>query len=505
MPWTWAALMPHPPIIIPEVGHGREKEAATTLSGAEQLLSRLSAMHSDVTAIPDVLLILSPHHAHARGALFINIASAPSGSLAPFGAASVAHTLRTPPDAVQALADHLRANRIPVICGEMEDLTPDHGTLVPLHILSRCFPNHTLPPVIVANPVGMAPEAALHLGEALARFTGPQNWALVASGDLSHRLKQDGPGGFSPDGAVFDDTVIKALRSGDPGLLLNLPLVMQVNAGECGLRSVLTLMGLCNSPVEVLSYEAPFGVGYCNALWTPGSRAATTHNAGKTGNAPLDSKPAPTVQSTLSGHPYPRLARLTVQEYLSRNGSGATPGVVPGTTQDTAQAAAPGILQAMEETVARIDLASVSADADLWNEQRGCFVSIKTRYGDLRGCIGTILPTQSGLGIEIMANAIAAATRDPRFPPMRLEELPDVRFSVDVLGTPEPVDNFAQLDPAKWGVIVTRGSKRGLLLPDLPGVETVQQQVSIAMQKGDIHTTDGMSVQRFSVTRYSGE
>jgi len=146
---------------------------------------------------------------------------------------------------------------------------------------------------------------------------------------------------------------------------------------------------------------------------------------------------------------------------------------------------------------------AVENDHDLWNKERACFVSIKTLGGALRGCIGTILPTQSGLDLEIMTNAVAASTRDPRFPPMTSPELTGVTFSVDVLGLPEPVSDKSELDPSVWGVIVTQGFRRGVLLPDLEGVNTVEEQLGIAAQKAGIWKIDSsVTIERFRVDRY---
>jgi AmmeMemoRadiSam system protein A len=146
--------------------------------------------------------------------------------------------------------------------------------------------------------------------------------------------------------------------------------------------------------------------------------------------------------------------------------------------------------------------ADVDPDESLWGVRRACFVSIKTLRGDLRGCIGTIEPVQQTLDLEIMANAVSSSTRDPRFPPMRASELPGVAFSVDVLSEPERVTGPGDLDPVKWGVIVTSGMRRGVLLPDLEGVETVERQIEIASQKAGIYGSDGVVIYRFSVDRY---
>jgi AmmeMemoRadiSam system protein A len=140
---------------------------------------------------------------------------------------------------------------------------------------------------------------------------------------------------------------------------------------------------------------------------------------------------------------------------------------------------------------------------ELWSMRRACFVSIKTLRGDLRGCIGTILPTQPDLGLEIIANAVSASTRDPRFPPMTAAELDGVKISVDVLTLPEPAE-ISRLDPKIWGVIVTQGWKRGVLLPDLEGVDSVELQLSIAARKAGIRDfrDDGVEIERFRVERW---
>jgi AmmeMemoRadiSam system protein A len=147
----------------------------------------------------------------------------------------------------------------------------------------------------------------------------------------------------------------------------------------------------------------------------------------------------------------------------------------------------------------------ISADKDIWAPRRACFVSIKGSRGELRGCIGTISPIQPSLDKEIMANAISASMRDPRFKPVSAAELNDIVFSVDVLSQPEPVNDISTLDPGKWGVIVSQGSKRGVLLPDLEGVDTVTAQLEIAAQKAGIYGMERTSIERFTVDRYKEE
>ncbi len=138
----------------------------------------------------------------------------------------------------------------------------------------------------------------------------------------------------------------------------------------------------------------------------------------------------------------------------------------------------------------------------LLSERAGCFVSLHVG-DDLRGCIGTLAPTRPTLADEIIENAISACSRDPRFPSVRPEELPSIHCSVDVLGEAEDIDGLDQLDVKRYGVIVTKGFRRGVLLPDLDGVDTPEQQVAIAKQKAGISMAESCDLQRFEVVRHS--
>ncbi len=167
-------------------------------------------------------------------------------------------------------------------------------------------------------------------------------------------------------------------------------------------------------------------------------------------------------------NPFVELAKKTVEEYIRKGTIPSPPSKIP------------------EEM----------------NKKAGVFVSIKKR-GQLRGCIGTFLPTTENIYEEIVRNAIAAATQDPRFSPIQEEELPDLEFSVDILSPPEPVRDLTELDPKKYGVIVMKGWQRGLLLPDIEGVNTVDEQLKIAKLKAGISPFDSdVEIYKFKVERY---
>ena len=134
-------------------------------------------------------------------------------------------------------------------------------------------------------------------------------------------------------------------------------------------------------------------------------------------------------------------------------------------------------------------------------ERAGVFVSLKER-GMLRGCIGTFEPIKANVAEEIIANAISSSTRDPRFPPVTPAELDQLEYSVDVLTPPEPVESTADLDPKRYGVIVESGGRKGLLLPDLEGVDSVEHQIDICRSKAGIMPDEPVKLYRFEVRRY---
>lgn len=155
--------------------------------------------------------------------------------------------------------------------------------------------------------------------------------------------------------------------------------------------------------------------------------------------------------------------------------------------------------KAIEEYLRNGEKLKIDLDAKKSTDRKGVFVSLK-KNGRLRGCIGTI-KGRYPLEEEIVNNAIAAATEDPRFYPVSADELNDLEISVDILEPEESVDDISELDPKTYGVIVEEGYKRGLLLPNLEGVDTVQEQIQIAKEKAGI-VGDDFNIKRFKVTRY---
>ena len=266
MSWIWSALMPHPPILIPEVGRARENEAIKTLNGIKALTKDLKK--------PDLLLILSPHQPYVPGALFINTANSYHGSFAMFGVPSVKIEAKSSAEDIKALCDYLERANITTYAEPFENLIEDQGSMVPLYFLQQAWGD--LPEIIISSPIGLTPEKAFEMGQALADFQSDKTWALLASGDLSHRLTKNAPAGYEPEYAPkFEAAIEEALRLNSPKPIYELDKITLERAGECGLRSVMAMLGLAANganenkinKIKVFSHEWPFGVGYCNALW----------------------------------------------------------------------------------------------------------------------------------------------------------------------------------------------------------------------------------------------
>ncbi|PKM76897.1 MAG: AMMECR1 domain-containing protein [Firmicutes bacterium HGW-Firmicutes-15] len=462
---TYAALSPHPPIIIPEVGGDRAKEAISTIQAMQAMAVELLA------SSPDTVVFLTPHGNVFSDCITCLIEPQLSGDLSSFGRPDVRTSHPNDLALVQELMMRAEDRSINMI-GINQDMAErhklnaqiDHGILVPLYYLEKAGMGDK---PVVAISVGYLDNIELYaLGRMIHEVADSLNKrvAVVASGDMSHRLKNEGPYDFHPDGSTFDLTVKELFTQNDVEGLLDIPEKLRKNAGECGYCSIVIMLGTMDGydfQTKILSYEGPFGVGYLTAGFHPGKQSPSILEK-------LEARQAGLVEARRADEsPQVRWARMTLENYIK---SGKNP----------------DLPREMES---------------LLQDRAGAFVSIK-KHGQLRGCIGTFLPVYKNLAEEIKNNALAAGLEDPRFPPVKAEELSTLVYSVDILAEPEPCKR-EELDPKRYGVIVSNSGKRGLLLPDLEGVDTVEQQLQIALQKGGILPREQYSIQRFEVKRYS--
>ena len=462
---TYAALTPHPPIIIPEIGREKAREAEATIKGMQSMASEL------ILSLPDTVVFLTPHGNVSADCITCLLEPQLIGNLASFGRPEVETSHPNDLELLKELGMRAESKGISLLGINRElalrhALNPeiDHGIMVPLYYLEKAGLGDK---PILALSVGYLDNIELYtLGRLIQEAAGSlgKRVAVVASGDMSHRLKDEGPYDYHPDGSSFDLMVKDMLAQVDIQGLLNIPEKLRNNAGECGYRSIVIMLGVLDGydiQARVFSYEGPFGVGYLTVGLTPGEPALSIWEELTAGQIKL-------IQSRRAAESIPvKWARLILESHLTGSPN-------------------PELPQEMES---------------LQHDKAGVFVSLK-KHGQLRGCIGTFLPAYQNLAEEIKCNALAAGLKDPRFSPVEAAELPAIVYSVDILALPEAC-NKEELDPGRYGVIVSSGSKRGLLLPDLEGVDTVEEQLQIALQKGGISPRDKYAIQRFEVKRFT--
>lgn len=472
---VYTALVPHPPLLVPAVGKEELTRVRATHSAMEQVAGDLVALR------PDTVVIISPHGPVFQDAVAVHTIEQIRGNLGAFGAPEVAFALPVDHHLGALVVDAARRAGISVApvtaqwAAEWDAEELDHGTMVPLWFLQQAGWQGTILPVAM----GLLPPVQLYaFGQALQRAIDRhgRRVAVLASGDLSHRLIPGAPAGYSPDAKEFDREVVETLGRGDLAHLFRMDHDLCERAGECGLRPLLMLTGVLDGlsvKPQVLSYEGPFGVGYAVVPIHPGP-----NDPGRELLPHLEEERREQAQSRRRrAHPTALLARAALEHYV-RTG-----------LEIDFSAGAP------HEGTAPWQL-----PADL-PDRAGVFVSLKVD-GDLRGCMGSTHPSYPTLALEIVRTAIMAGTHDPRFSPVEEEELPYLDYSVDVLGAPEPCSRN-DLNPQEFGVVVVKGDQQGLLLPKLPGVETVAEQVAIACRKAGLSPDDpGLQLFRFQVRRF---
>jgi AmmeMemoRadiSam system protein A len=447
---VFGVIAPHPPIMVEEVGGSR---AEATAASSEAMVEAARALER---FDPDTIVIMSPHSPAMSDAFIVDTAERYVGSLAQFGAPHMQLAYRGDPELAFAILEHLDRAGIPAFdragvpslaSGEL-----DHGVLVPMSFLDR----GARWPIVDLSLSFLPLETHADLGRQVsaAALSLDRRIAFIASGDCSHRLTPDAPAGYSPRAKELDQALIDLVSTSDFAGLTRIDPALIEAGGECGLRSFIALGGAADpASARLLAYEGPWGVGYLTAVV---NEPAPTPDAGHKGGAP-----------GLDGHEIVKLARGTIEGFVR---DGRAP-------QDPS-----------------LHDAALPARA-------GAFVSLHMK-GQLRGCIGTIAPVTSSLAEEVVRNAIEASTADPRFSPVTIDELELLDIKVDVLHPPEPATED-ELDPSSYGVIVRCGPRRALLLPDLEGVDTVEQQLAITRRKAGIGPTEPVALERFRVDRYA--
>jgi len=445
-----AVVMPHAPILVPEVGGIRAGGAAASCRAMRTAARCVTGHH------PETVVLISPHSPRRAHAFGFWADALLQGSFAEFNAPQTAVSLPLDPPLARAIAAEMHTRNLETWAIQRCPL--DHGALVPLWFLAEA--GWTGPTVILGlNYPGENGLVALGEAIAAAAHALPRRIALVASGDMSHRLTANAPCGFHPQAHLFDETFIRLLQNGDYRKLEKITPELRELAAEDAVDSTVIAASAVNWQTtghRVLNYEGPFGVGYGVAvLFAEKFHAPAAETA----------KPAVDIST---GTGLPALARRSVETVL--RGSYELPPPPAGEYLGLA---------------------------------RGVFVTIRERAGPLRGCIGTIAPVCPNLVAETWRNARLAALQDNRFAPVTAGELAGLRFEVSVLHAPVEISSAEELDPRRFGVIVSASDgRRGLLLPGIEEITTPEQQVSFARKKGWIGPDEPITLQRFQVDHF---
>lgn len=498
-----AFAVPHPPLLIPAIGRAQREQVLKTKQAYEEVAQRSAALE------PETLVFFSPHASLYTDYFHISPGTAAQGDFSVFGDPEDAYRVSYDQEFVSLLeAELVKAGIAGGTQGE-RDPSLDHGVMVPLHFFGEAASDlggaGKGVRVVRIGLSGLSRETHREFGTIVARVAESldRRTVVVASGDLSHKLLASGPYGYVPEGPAFDKEMCAALASGSVASMIAIDEELSEAAAECGLRSFIMMGGVLENSdfsAELLSYEGPFGVGYAVAAYVVSSveseQSRATAAASEEGTG-LDSKAITETDATTesaTAAPMPSkeslpvaLARQTLQSYFELGGKRPT-------LQTPAIAA---LLQRYQE-----DPDSASLYEELASSSAGAFVSLH-EHEALRGCIGTIAATQESVLAEIVQNAVSAAREDMRFAPVEQSELPLLDIKVDVLGKAEPVIDRSTLDAERYGVIVTLGYRRGLLLPALEGVDTPEEQIAIALSKAGIAAHEPYELERFEVVRYT--
>jgi AmmeMemoRadiSam system protein A len=466
-------FLPHPPVAIPEVGQGRERAISKTLDGYRTIAQKIKKIK------PETIVVITPHgHTFSNGVSLLGTSNV-QGDLKGFGVSDISMSKKINLPLTHLIQMAFEENDlVSVVLDEVmaksygTQVRIDHGALVPLYFVDEVYDGYQL---VHVTPCGLGAREHYNYGVAMKNviMSFNENVVIICSGDLSHALTDDGPYTYNPYGEVFDALVVEAIKDKSPEILLKLTPKEISDAAQCGLNSYLMGFGMMDSydyHSEVISYEGPFGVGYLTGYL---ANDFTTLTKSKQIEWDADAIKA-YEDKKKSEDGFIKIARGTIEHYVR-------------TSKKIGR----------EEAMALVDKDTLK---EMMHQKAGAFVSIH-KEGNLRGCIGTIEAVCDDLLDEIIHNAISSCSSDPRFNPIEECELTKLEIKVDRLYPPEKIQSMDDLDVEKYGVIVEEGHKRGLLLPNLEGVDTTLQQVEIAKKKAGI-TKDSFTLYRFEVERH---
>ena len=461
MPVVGAVMVPHPPILLPEVGRGEEKK----ISGTDRAYREAAELVRELA--PETIVLISPHSVMYADYFHISPGENAQGDMRQFRAPQV--KIRVDYDSAFVESLEKTASKADFPAGTLGERNPelDHGTMIPLYYVNQYAQDYRLVRIGLS---GLPLTDHYRIGQMIRQTADSlcRRVVVIGSGDLSHKLRKDGPYGLSKEGPEYDERIMDVMGRAAFDELFDFDEIFCDRAAECGHRSFCIMAGALDGlelETRELSHEGPFGVGYGVCTYRVTGERSSRHCLEIWKNRQRKSLE----EKRRKEDDYVRLARATINSWVGEKRRPSLPENLP---------------------------------EEMLKKRAGVFVSLH-KDGRLRGCIGTIQAARNSIAEEIVENGISAATKDPRFSPVRPEELDALEISVDVLGEPEKISSKEELDVKRYGVIVSKGFRRGLLLPNLDGIDSVDEQVSIALQKAGLSAREkNYEMERFEVVRH---
>ena len=460
MPIVAAFMVPHPIFAIPEVGNGKEKELSATVASFNLVAKKIAQIQ------PDTIIWISPHAESYADFFQIADGEVAVGSFKDYGAPQVSFRMLYDKILAREISQECKINKLKggIENGTEESL--DHGTMVPLYFINREFRDFLNVRVGVS---GQSLAEHYRFGQIIRSSIDKlgRKAVIVASGDLSHCQSKEGAYGYRPEGAIYDEQIMKTMSKMNFGELLSFDRTLMGEAVQCG-HGAFTILAGCLDRYDLdclrLSYEAPFGTGYGFCCYTPKgdnqSRAFL--------NLYQEREKLLAREKRENADNYVKLAREAIETYLkTKKPLKVTPLI----------------------------------NNRIGDRREGVFVTIH-HNGELRGCIGTIKPKKKTLAEEIIANAIGAAFGDERFEPVTEEDLDSLIITVDVVVDLIPILSVEDLDSQIYGVMVEADNKHAVVLPKLPGVVTPEKQIEICKRKAGIPINEDVDLYRFNTEHH---
>lgn len=457
-------VMPHPTMIIPEMGEGEEEKITATADACAKVADEIGEIK------PDTVIIVTPHGPQFSNSVAFSLEEKIYGQLKKNDETKVflnfdINVSITNNIIKELRQEHINCVRIDGKTSEIYGLSYelDYGTIIPMYFIDKKLSDYNIVHITCGNfskydlyKIGMTVKKVIEESDSRAVF--------IASGELSHRLIEGGPYGYTPEGEKFDKEITTLLSNGDVLGIFNMEQLKIDLAGECGMIPFYSMLGAMNGNKisgELLSYEGPFGIGYGVMNFSLSESDNNTHEL------LLNDKNQRYQQKKNSEGVHVKLARDSLTEYL-KNGN-------------------------------KIDLPSYVTEEMIENEA-GVFIRI-LKYGKVIASGGSYLPRAKNIADEIIFSSIELTQVRVQQAGVSLSDLEDIDILVDVITDVEKV-NKEELDPNLYGIYITSGLKNGFVFPKLPDINTSEEQIALGLKQGNISPLDDYTIERFKVSSY---